>query len=43
MTRSAGMSGWLFPGGPTGFGAVDILVPASRLEEAERILNETDE
>jgi len=35
--------GWLFPGGPSGFGPVDILVPADRLEEAEQILSETDE
>jgi len=35
--------GWLFPGGPSGFGPVDMLVPADRLEEAEQILSETDE
>jgi Putative prokaryotic signal transducing protein len=43
MARSYGAGGWLFPGGPSGFGPVDILVPASRLEEAEQILSETDE
>ena len=43
LARSYGAGGWLFPGGPSGFGPVDILVPADRLEEAEKILSETDE
>ena len=43
MTRSDGACGWLLPGGPSGCGPVDILVPADRLEEAEKILSEPDE
>ena len=43
MARSYGAGGWLFPGGPSGFGPVDILVPAEHLQDAERILDETED
>jgi hypothetical protein len=43
MLRPAGLSSWLFPGGPSGFGAVDILVPANRLDEATQVLAEEPE
>lgn len=38
MLRSHGASGWLFPGTPGSGGAVDLLVPAVRGDEAREIV-----
>ena len=42
MLRAYGSAGWLFPGTPGGLGAMDVLVPADRLEEARRLLAEAE-
>jgi hypothetical protein len=38
LMRSAGSAGWLFPGTPGGGGAVDVLVPAECLAEAQGLI-----
>lgn len=46
LLRAYGAAGWLFPGTPGGLGAMDVLVPADRLEEARellRVAGEADE
>jgi hypothetical protein len=40
LLRGTESSGWLFPGGPAGLGAVQILVPEDRLAEARQLLPE---
>jgi hypothetical protein len=35
MLRAYGSAGWLFPGTPGGLGAMEVLVPADVLDEAE--------
>jgi hypothetical protein len=40
LLRGTESSSWLFPGGPVGLGAVQILVPEDRLVEARRLLAE---
>ncbi len=42
MLRAYGPAGWLFPGTPGSFGAMDVLVPADRLDEARRLLTEAE-
>ena len=43
LTRSAGSAGWLFPGTPGGGGAVDVLVPAECLREAQALIAAAEE
>ena len=38
MLRSYDLTSWLFPGGPSGFGAVEVMVSANRLAEAQRLI-----
>ena len=40
MLRNANSSLWLYPSGPSSLGPVDVLVPESSLEEAQRLLEE---
>jgi hypothetical protein len=43
MLRAYGSAGWLFPGTPGGLGAMEVLVPADRLDEARRLLGEAQD
>jgi Putative prokaryotic signal transducing protein len=43
VARGSGSAGWLFPGASGGLGAVDVLFPASLLEEARAVLEAFDE
>ena len=38
LLRAYQSAGWLFPGTPGCLGAMEVLVPAGRLEEARRLL-----
>jgi hypothetical protein len=38
MLRAYGPAGWLFPGTPGGLGAMDVLVPEERVDEARELL-----
>lgn len=40
MLRAYQSAGWLFPGTPGCLGAMEVLVPAARLDEARRVLEE---
>jgi hypothetical protein len=43
LMRSAGSAGWLFPGTPGGGGAVDVMVPAECLADAQELIGEAEE
>jgi hypothetical protein len=43
MLRAYGSAGWLFPGTPGCLGAMEVLVPADRLDEARRLLGEAQD
>jgi hypothetical protein len=43
LMRSAGSAGWLFPGTPGSGGAVDVLVPAECLAEAQGLIAAAEE
>lgn len=38
MLRAYQSAGWLFPGTPGSLGAMEVLVPAERLDEARQVL-----
>jgi hypothetical protein len=42
MLRAYGSAGWLFPGTPGSLGAMDVLVPAERLDEARALLADAE-